>query len=68
MKMDLTPRDIEYLLLLVNEMIADKMDMNDPEAVSIDEMMLVEKLETALNSMTTNEHDIFGGKSTNMYH
>jgi hypothetical protein len=59
---------MELLLLLMNDVIADKLDMNDPDAVTIEELSLIEKLENALRTVASSEQDFFGVKTGNVYH
>ena len=48
MKVDLTPREIELILLLVGDSAASEFEFDEPSLYSMEELTLISKLESAL--------------------
>jgi len=68
MKIELSSRDIELILLLLQESVSDKLDTNNPDALSLEEFALMERLENALRNIEASEQDILDIKSGTVYH
>ncbi|MCB4790612.1 MAG: hypothetical protein LHV68_01875 [Elusimicrobia bacterium] len=51
MNIDLTPREIELLLILINEAAQGDFSLDGPPIYSIEELALIKKLEKALETM-----------------
>jgi len=58
MKIDLTPRDIELLLELLSDTVTDELDFKSPITYSIEELALIDKLETALRKSDLDEPEL----------
>jgi hypothetical protein len=68
MKVDLTARDLELMLMLLNDEVTDKIDLNDPNIIAIEEFTLLEKLENALRNGAAFEQETFDMKTSNVFH
>ena len=58
MKVDLTTRDIELILSLLSESAGDDIYFKSSMLYSMEELMLLEKLESALSKCDSKEADI----------
>lgn len=68
MRVELTQREIELLLLLMNDMFADGMGGDDAPIMSLEERALMEKLEAALRSTSLFEKNVLDANSSNLSH
>jgi hypothetical protein len=70
MKVDLSSRDIELLLLLINESASpDGFTLNDAGVFSFEELALIEKLESALKKCEMIEKTMLDAPSSDtVYH
>lgn len=68
MKIDFTSRDIELMLMMLHEVLSDKIELNDPDVMSMEEFALLEKLENALRNSEASEQETFDAKTSNVYH
>jgi len=63
MKIDLTQKEIELLLLLMNDVFIDDLGSNDTTILTIEERALMEKLEAALRSTYIFEKGLLSGNT-----
>ena len=70
MKVELTQRDIELLLILLNEnAVGDLGDLKNQPSFSIEELALIDKLEAAIRQNELLDKILFDvSKSDNTYH
>lgn len=68
MKIDLSVKDIELILLLVNDTFGMEVSGKSKYSLSGDEISLVQKLERALKEMEISQKEIFGLEVDEMYH
>ncbi len=68
MKVDLTTREIELILLLVNEIAMENWDSKKNPAFSLEELTLIEKLETALRKEDIVNKTIPNSSQSNLLH
>ena len=60
MKIDMTPREIELLLILINEAAQGDFTLDGPPIFSIEELSLIKKLESALETIEKTEKKLPG--------
>lgn len=68
MKVDLTQRDIELLLLVLNDVAQSYDNLDEQPIYSIEEFTLVEKLEAALRKSESAEKMLLDTKVERVYH
>ena len=68
MKVELTARDIELMIALLAQSASDDMFFNPSQLFSIEEMALLEKLESALRKCDPKEVDILDTGSSGFCH
>lgn len=68
MKINLSVKDIELILLLVNDTFGREVSGKAEYSLSGDEISLVQKLERALKEMEISQKEIFGLEIDEMYH
>jgi hypothetical protein len=68
MKIELTQKDLELLLLLVNEAVSRKQNNLEAAFFSLEERMLIEKLESALNRFDFFEKGFLDNNQNDLRH
>jgi hypothetical protein len=68
MRVELSQKEIELLLLLMNDMFSDGMGGDDAPIMSLEERVLMEKLESALRNTSVFEKSILDVNSSNLSH
>ncbi len=68
MKIDLTARDIELMIAILSESASDDMFFKPSQLYSMEEITLLEKLESALRKCDLKEVDILDTGSSGFCH